>query len=389
MPYSCCTIQYPIALHTNFSIFTLLHSTTFSSSQSYLPNLVSFSFGPGLTVRSYYGYHVYVYVMWYDGWSIRCPSASGKCVYLRLDCVCVAPRVKLSVGKSLHAIHRCTFSQFWKCGGWSIRCPSASGKCVYLRLDCVCVAPRAKLSVVPTSAANISSPAQKIWNYKRADWALFRENVNFNVDLSDVPDIDKVISEFNKKILYAANIAIPEKKLPVNRLPVPWWDDEVKTVIAERRKCLRALRRNPTGANRIAFMRARAVARKMLKTKKRKSWSDFVSSIDHSMSSGKDQNSHPKKGMRRRQIRKSGEKRMKMKEKDTFTLQRACLRILTSQFKSNSPGKIDPPSPGGLLKKGHLRAFRSITSMVGRQHPNTNPRNERTGDSDEAKSAKQ
>jgi hypothetical protein len=32
---------------------------------------------------------------------------------------------------------------------------------------------------------------------------------------------------------------------------------------------------------------------------------------------GKDQNSHPKKGMRRRQIRKSGEKRMKMKEKDT------------------------------------------------------------------------
>ncbi|KAI5698265.1 hypothetical protein M8J75_004338 [Diaphorina citri] len=79
--------------------------------------------------------------------------------------------------------------------------------------------------------------------------------------------------------------------------------------------------------------------------------------------------------MRRRQIRKSGEKRMKMKEKDTF--------------KSNSPGKIDPPSPGGLLKKGHLRAFRSITSMVGRQHPNTNPRNERTGDSDEAKSAKQ
>ncbi|KAI5738828.1 hypothetical protein M8J77_011653 [Diaphorina citri] len=139
---------------------------------------------------------------------------------------------------------------------------------------------------VPTSAANISSPAQKIWNYKRADWALFRENVNFNVDLSDVPDIDKVISDFNKKILYAANIAIPEKKLPVNRLPVPWWDDEVKTVIAERRKCLRALRRNPTGANRIAFMRARAVARKMLKTKKRKSWSDFVSSIDHSMSSG-------------------------------------------------------------------------------------------------------
>ncbi|KAI5750160.1 hypothetical protein M8J76_013272 [Diaphorina citri] len=286
MPYSSCTFQYPITLHTNYSILTLLHSTAVSSSQSYLLNHVSFSFGPGLTVRSHYGYHVYVYVMWYDGWSIRCPSASGKRVYLRLDCVCVAPRVKLSVGKSLHAIHQCTFAHFWKCGGWSIRCPSASGKRVYLRLDCVCVAPRVKLSVVPTSIANISSPAQKIWNYNRADWALFRENVNFSVDLSDVSDIDKVISDFNNNILNAANIAIPEKKLPVNRLPVPWWDDEVKTVIAERRKCLRALRRNPSDANRIAFMRARAVARKMLKTKKRKSWSDFVGSIDHSMSSG-------------------------------------------------------------------------------------------------------
>ncbi|KAI5742970.1 hypothetical protein M8J77_013193 [Diaphorina citri] len=137
----------------------------------------------------------------------------------------------------------------------------------------------------PCTQSSISTPFQKIWNYDRANWDLFRERISFDFPI-DSSDIDGTLSLFNNAILAAANDAIPEKKLPPNRLPVPWWDDEIKVAIQNRRKYLRALRRHPTADNRMAFMRARAIARKMVKEKKRKGWTDFVQSVDHSMSSG-------------------------------------------------------------------------------------------------------
>ncbi|KAI5736068.1 hypothetical protein M8J77_016739 [Diaphorina citri] len=90
----------------------------------------------------------------------------------------------------------------------------------------------------------------------------------------------------NDNILRAAELAIPEKVIPVNKLPVPWWDDDVKKVIKERRKHLRAVRRCPTIDNKIAFMKSRAIARKTIKSKRQQSWTNFVGSIDQSLSSG-------------------------------------------------------------------------------------------------------
>lgn len=135
------------------------------------------------------------------------------------------------------------------------------------------------------SSNQLSSPSQKIWNYERANWDLFRERIDLDFD-NELLDVDTTLQLMNTNILSAAEAAIPEKKIPSNRLPVPWWDEEIKDAIKTRRKCLRAVRRRPTIENKIAFMRTRAISRRLIKSKKRQGWSEFVGSIDHSVSPG-------------------------------------------------------------------------------------------------------
>ncbi|KAI5715541.1 hypothetical protein M8J77_017923 [Diaphorina citri] len=130
-----------------------------------------------------------------------------------------------------------------------------------------------------------------IWNYERADWDRFRSKIdldfiNLSTDTTTAPDIDQMLSEINSNILDAAKESIPVKQIPSNKLPVPWWDDDVKQAIKTRRKWLRKARRDPSIANKIEFKKARAIARKTIKDKRTSSWNKFVSSIDHATSSG-------------------------------------------------------------------------------------------------------
>lgn len=95
-----------------------------------------------------------------------------------------------------------------------------------------------------------------------------------------------ILNYNNINILSAAYASVPEKKIPTNELPVPWWDDEVKKVIKDRRKALRTLRRSPTIEKKINFMKARAIARRTIKEKRSPGWTEFVQSIDHSIKPG-------------------------------------------------------------------------------------------------------
>ncbi|KAI5708247.1 hypothetical protein M8J77_018932 [Diaphorina citri] len=143
----------------------------------------------------------------------------------------------------------------------------------------------------PIPNVSASPSTQSIWNYAKADWIKFRSKIDFSfidtyLDTSIQPNIDEILSAINANIIDAAKESIPLKKIPANKLPVPWWDDEVKQVIKSRRKWLRKARRVPTIDNKIEFKKARALARKTIKEKRSSSWNQFVASIDHSTTSG-------------------------------------------------------------------------------------------------------
>ena len=83
---------------------------------------------------------------------------------------------------------------------------------------------------------------QQRWKFKQADWTLktlFSEQLNNHTFESDDPVID-----FSNTLLEIAERTIP--KSSINPKPKkPWFDDECKQSIKERKKAEKAFRRSP------------------------------------------------------------------------------------------------------------------------------------------------
>lgn len=85
-----------------------------------------------------------------------------------------------------------------------------------------------------------SSSSPKIWNYDKANWEMFSSKITFHQKINfdnDETDVDSILTLINNNILSAAEVSIPLKVIPTNRLPVPWWDDDVKNVIKNSYFC--------------------------------------------------------------------------------------------------------------------------------------------------------
>ncbi|KAI5756118.1 hypothetical protein M8J77_022246 [Diaphorina citri] len=134
---------------------------------------------------------------------------------------------------------------------------------------------------------NLSNQSSRdIWIFKRADWDKYRNNISFDCKIKGMSDIDKCLELFNEDVLSAAKVAIPVLKTSRVKRLVPWWTEEVKNAVHEKKNAFKILRRNPTPANLIEFKKCRAKARRTLLTAQKKSWSDFVSSIDKPLTIG-------------------------------------------------------------------------------------------------------
>nr|KAG5700425.1 hypothetical protein BaRGS_010338 [Batillaria attramentaria] len=107
---------------------------------------------------------------------------------------------------------------------------------------------------VPTEVEVNSGPK---YAYDKADWEKFRtlveaecENMNRN---SPNQDIDSKYEEIRSMILTAANAAIPQSRPQPSggsRLIGGWWNAECEEATAEKRRVLRAFKRNMTEENR-------------------------------------------------------------------------------------------------------------------------------------------
>lgn len=96
------------------------------------------------------------------------------------------------------------------------------------------------------------------FNTEKANCTLFRELTEIAISLPVETNIDDHITEINSKIIDAANYAIPRKTGNFRRPPLPWWSDQCKHAIKERKLAERALKRNHTVENRIRYYREKA-----------------------------------------------------------------------------------------------------------------------------------
>ena len=118
------------------------------------------------------------------------------------------------------------------------------------------------------------------WNFRKANWEGYTADCIFDF----IPDQRKTATTFYEEICTHINTSagkfIPKTTPLPRRIPVPWWTEQCRQSIRERRRLFRIFQRHPTNDNLISFRRAKALARRTVREAKRTSWCNYISAIN-------------------------------------------------------------------------------------------------------------
>ena len=117
------------------------------------------------------------------------------------------------------------------------------------------------------------------WKFDRADWHSFETICEDELDPQVVLAADDPIETFTNIILSAADRTIPKTSTNPKSKSKPWYDNDCKNAIKDRKKAERHFNKHPLPGNLSQVRITRAKTRRTLKTKRRKCWRDFVSGI--------------------------------------------------------------------------------------------------------------
>lgn len=136
--------------------------------------------------------------------------------------------------------------------------------------------------ILTRALVHSESKSKIIYNIKKADWELYREVLSLP-RLEEDANTD--INAFITSITDASNISIPRVEIRPGCPPVPWWTQECKEAIRNRKSALNRFKHHPNIENLIEFKKHRAKAKRIIKDAKRKSWENYASSININTSS--------------------------------------------------------------------------------------------------------
>ena len=115
------------------------------------------------------------------------------------------------------------------------------------------------------------------WKFDKADWAKFENDL----DAAILARGEEISAEkFTSLVLEVAAGCIPRTSSFPRHTPVPWWSDDCKKALRARKRAFKAFDRNCTVENLIAFRKARASARRVVKDAKRDSWRKYVTGLN-------------------------------------------------------------------------------------------------------------
>ena len=112
---------------------------------------------------------------------------------------------------------------------------------------------------------------------KNVNWAPYTDLATISPDGDNV---DVIYRSITGSILSAADQSLPKVSPLRRRVLVPWWTPECREAIRVRNNAYRAFQHSPTDDRFIDYKKARAAARRVIREAKRKSWRDFVSTIN-------------------------------------------------------------------------------------------------------------
>ena len=124
----------------------------------------------------------------------------------------------------------------------------------------------------------------KRWKLHKADWNMFQTLCEQTITHDRFIDCEDPTSLFTQLVYDAAKMSIPQTSGKPGRAKKPWFTDECKSAIDDRKKSLAKLRLRPTADNISDFKVMRAKARRTIKLSKRKSWREYISKLNSTTS---------------------------------------------------------------------------------------------------------
>ena len=118
------------------------------------------------------------------------------------------------------------------------------------------------------------------WKLHKANWEQFRVHCEQAIHPNAFEDCENPAELFTSLVYSAAKKSIPRTSTNPKHPNKPWFNNECKQAIEERRSILRQFNLRPTRENLSKFKIARAKARRTIKQSKRASWRQYVSRLN-------------------------------------------------------------------------------------------------------------
>lgn len=116
------------------------------------------------------------------------------------------------------------------------------------------------------------------WNVHKADWVAFQNNCFIRFDDEEGLNNCDLITQC---IVDTASQYVPARKLN-SKFHCPWWSDDCRNAIRERRRAQNRMRRDPYSEFlRIEYRRAKAKARRIIREAQITSWRELISVFNH------------------------------------------------------------------------------------------------------------
>jgi len=128
----------------------------------------------------------------------------------------------------------------------------------------------------------LASPTSDIqrWKLKQANWDSFDGLCSEELSYEHISRTANPMESFTATLLTIAERTIPKTSKQAHRIRKPWFSDECKAAIAERKHALKQFKCNPTLLNLSNLRVLRAKARRTIRICKRNSWKSYVSRLN-------------------------------------------------------------------------------------------------------------
>ena len=134
--------------------------------------------------------------------------------------------------------------------------------------------------VIIESVNNSTNDHNAKWKLNKANWELYHSLCEESLKIDKFNNSLDPLDDFTSSLLDISNKSIPKTSTNPKKSK-PWYNDECKDAIKQRKQALSKFCRYPTKENLNKVKNFRAKARRTIKASKRKSWKSYVSKLNY------------------------------------------------------------------------------------------------------------